>query len=418
MRIRTASAALAVALLAAGCSGKAADNDDSAGADGVKTGPGITKDKIVVGGLTDLTGPFASLGKTVTQAEQLYFDEVNAAGGICGRKIEPIVRDHGYDPQKAVSSYTELAPKVAGFPQFIGSPMVSAVKDRIDADKVLTIPLAWSTALLGSKYIQVTGTTYDVQGINAVDFLNKQNLVKKGDKIGVVYAEGDYGQNALAGVKWAAQQLGLQPVEQRVKATDTDMTAQVSALKDAGVTAITASIGPKALASLAGVARSQGIKAPIIGNQAAYAPQLLQTPAAPALLKGFYIVGSGIPLSADLPAIKKLTAAYQTKFPGQVLDGGVLAGYSSAGVFGAALKKACAAKDLSRDGIITAHRSQTAYDDGLGIVANFSTVTAPPTLADYVMQPDAKATGNLKIVRPAEASDLAKQYKIPAGSLG
>jgi len=49
MRIRTASAALAVVLLAAGCSGKTADNKDSAGDDGVKTGPGVTKDKITVG---------------------------------------------------------------------------------------------------------------------------------------------------------------------------------------------------------------------------------------------------------------------------------------------------------------------------------------------------------------------------------
>ncbi|MEO5873392.1 MAG: ABC transporter substrate-binding protein [Streptosporangiaceae bacterium] len=417
MRIRTVSAALALALLAAGCSGKSADKAEDAGADGVKTGPGITKDKITLGGLTDLTGPFASLGKTVTQAEQLYFDEVNAAGGICGRKIEVIVRDHGYDPQKAVSFYTELAPKVVGFPQFIGSPMVAAVKDRIEADKALTIPLAWSTTLLGSKYIQVTGTTYDIQGINAVEFLSKQGLVKKGDKLGVVYAEGDYGQNALTGVKWAAKELGLVAVEQRVKATDTDMSAPVTALKDAGVTAITASIGPSALASLAGLARARGIKAPIIGNQAAYAPQLLKTPAAPALLKGFYIVGSGIPLSADLPAVKKVADAYQAKFAGQVLDGGVLAGYSSAAVFGDALKKACAAKDLSREGIVTAHRSQSAYDNGLGIVADFSTVTAPPSLSDYIMQPDAQVPGNAKIVRPAETSELAKKYKVPVGTI-
>ncbi|GAA3209182.1 ABC transporter substrate-binding protein [Actinocorallia longicatena] len=409
--------AVAAALALAGCSSKG-ESKDGTGSDGVKTGPGVSADKITVGALTDLTGPFASLGKSVTQAEQLYFDQVNEAGGVCGRKIEVIVRDHGYDPQRAVAAYTELAPKVVGFPQFIGSPMVTAVKDRITADKVFTIPLAWSTALLGNKYVQVTGTTYDVQAINAFAFLSGQKLIKKGDKVGVVYAEGDYGQNALSGAKYAAQQLGVTLVEQKVKATDTDMTAQVSALKSAGVTAITASITPKAVASLAGVARAQGIKAPIIGNQAAYAPQLLETPAAPALLQGFYIVGSAVPLSSDLPAVKKLTTDYQAKFPGQLLDGGILAGFVSASIFGDALKKACEAKDLTHDGIITAHRAQNGYDIGFGLKADFTSVDVPPTLADYVMQPDKASAGGLKVVAPQTASELVKGYKVPAGTLG
>ncbi|GAB3674869.1 ABC transporter substrate-binding protein [Actinocorallia lasiicapitis] len=411
------SVAAVAALALTGCSSKG-ESAEGTGADGVKTGPGVTADKITVGALTDLTGPFASLGKSVTQSQQLYFDEVNSAGGICGRQIEVTVRDHGYDPQRAVAGYTELAPKVAGFAQFIGSPMVTAVKDRITADKVFTIPLAWSTALLGNEYVQVTGTTYDVQAINAFAFLDSQKLIKKGDKVGVVYAEGDYGQNALAGAKYAAEKLGVTLVEQKVKATDTDMTAQVTALKGTGVAAITASVSPKAVASLAGVARAQGIKAPIVGNQAAFAPQLLDTPAAPALLQGFYIVGSAVPLSADLPAVKKLTDSYKAKFPGQLLDGGVLAGYVSASIFGDALKKACEAKDLSHDGIITAHRAQKSHDIGFGLTSDFSTVQVPPTLSDYVMQPDKEATGGLKIVKPAEASELAKGYPVPAGKIG
>ncbi|MFC7731301.1 ABC transporter substrate-binding protein [Actinomadura keratinilytica] len=105
--LTVAATALALALTAAGCSGKATGGSSS---DGVKTGPGVTDDKITVAALTDLTGPYAALGKGVTQAQKLYFDQLNAAGGVCGRKVELVVRDHGYDVQKAVAAYSEVAP--------------------------------------------------------------------------------------------------------------------------------------------------------------------------------------------------------------------------------------------------------------------------------------------------------------------
>uniref|UniRef100_UPI0004C565DC ABC transporter substrate-binding protein n=1 Tax=Streptomyces sp. NRRL WC-3725 TaxID=1463933 RepID=UPI0004C565DC len=109
---------------------------------------------------------YASLGKSVTQAQQLWAKQINAKGGICDRKIELTVRDHGYDPQKAIAGYTELEPKVLGFAQFIGSPFVAAVEQRIAGkDKGLVLPQAWSANLLGSPYIRVVGATYDVETI-------------------------------------------------------------------------------------------------------------------------------------------------------------------------------------------------------------------------------------------------------------
>ncbi|KIF79778.1 ABC transporter, partial [Streptomyces sp. 150FB] len=217
-------AALALAL--AGCSGKATEKDPrSEDAGGVRTGVGVTAKTIKLGVLTDMTGVYASLGKSVTQAQQLWAKQTNAAGGICGRTIELTVRDHGYDPQKAVAAYNELAPGVLGFAQFIGSPFVAAVEPRIDGqDKGLVLPQAWSASLLGSPYVRVIGATYDVETINAVDYLLAEKRLAKGDKLGHVYFEGDYGENALEGSKYAAEQAGLTVVEQKIKPTDNDMS--------------------------------------------------------------------------------------------------------------------------------------------------------------------------------------------------
>ncbi|MCD0450436.1 ABC transporter substrate-binding protein [Actinocorallia sp. API 0066] len=405
-----------VALAATACaSDKAVDGSVAIGADGVKHGPGVTDDKITVGLITDLTGPYAPLGKSISQAGQLYYEKVNAAGGICGRTIEPIVRDMGYDVQKTVSAYTELEPRVAALPQFIGSATVAAVRDRLEAGGPLTLALAWAPSLLGADSIQMTGTTYAVDVINGVDFLVKERGLKAGDKIGHVYVEGDYGDDSLAGSKYAAGKLGMSVVEQKVKATDADMSSQVSAMEQAGVKAVILSTAPRQTASFAGVAGATGLKVPLLGSNSAFAPQLLATPAGPALLGDFHIMQASSPLSADLPVMKEIIDGYKAKFPQDGLDNGVMAGYTGAVVVGDALKKACENKDLSRAGIIAAHRSQSAWDGGFGSTMDFTDPKQPPTRETYILKADKEAVGGLKVVKEAAVSELAASYEIKVG---
>ncbi|AVZ76228.1 ABC transporter [Streptomyces lunaelactis] len=407
-------AVLAVlALTVVGCSEKAT-NGDGGGKDagGVKTGDGVTAKTITLGVLTDMTGVYASLGKSVTQAQQLWAKQTNASGGICGRTVELTIRDHGYDPQKAVAAYTELEPKVLGFAQFIGSPFVAAVKQRIDGqDKGLVLPQAWSASLLGSPYVRVVGATYDIETINAVDYLLTQKRIAKGDKIGHVYFEGDYGENALTGSKYAAGQAGLTVVEQKIKPTDNDMSAQVAALKKAGVKAVVISAGPRQAASLVGVAAAGGFNVPVIGNNSAFAPQLLATPAGPALMKDYYVAASTLPIGAPDAGPAKLAKEYAAAYPKDGLDNGVVAGYTAAGVYGEVLKKACADKDLTREGIDKALLTLSSYDSGFGITHDFSDPAVPSTRQSLIMKPDNKVPGGLKVVQPATVAKAAESYK-------
>ncbi|MEV6194622.1 ABC transporter substrate-binding protein [Streptomyces sp. NPDC051920] len=409
---RVAAGALAALLVLAGCSSKAKDGDDGEGAaGGVRTGKGISGKTISLGVLTDMSGVYATLGKSVTQAQQLYVKQTNAAGGVCGYKLALTVRDHGYDPQKAVSGYTELAPKVLGFTQFIGSPFVAAVKQRIDGqDKALVLPQAWSATLLGSPYIRPIGSTYDIETINAIDFLMKEKGLKKGDSIGHVYFEGDYGENALTGSRYMAKQAGLKVVEQKIKPTDNDMTGQVVALKKAGVKAVVISAGPRQAASLVGVAAAVKFGVPVIGNNSAFAPQLLATAAAPALEANYYVASPSLPIGADTPEAKKLVADYKAAYPKDSLDNGVVAGWTAASAFGEALKKACAAKDLTREGVDKALLTVKAFDPGFGITQDFSDPKSASSKESVILQPDKNAVGGMKVVREAAASSVAQGY--------
>ena len=65
-------------------------------------------DPIRIGYLPALTGPSSSTGVAITRGTQLAVDEINAAGGVNGRKIELITRDTQSDPTKAVNGVAEL----------------------------------------------------------------------------------------------------------------------------------------------------------------------------------------------------------------------------------------------------------------------------------------------------------------------
>jgi ABC-type branched-subunit amino acid transport system substrate-binding protein len=415
-RLTGIATAAAVALLMAGCSSKAGDQSTGDGADGVKTGPGVTDSTLRLGALTDLTGPYATLGKSIVQAQKMWADETNAKDGICGRKVEIVVKDHGYDVQKAVAAYADIAADVVALPQVIGSPVVAALLDDIERDRLLTFPQAWAASLLGKDSVQVLGTTYDVDMIAAVDFLTRTKKLGKGDTIGHVYFEGDYGTNALEGSRWAAGRAGMKVVDQKIKATDTDLSAQVSALRKAGVKAVLISAGPAQTASLTGVAASRGLRVPIVSSAPGFAPQLMKTPAAAALEGMLHVVSAAPAVSSDLPAVRRMVAAYQKKYPGSPVDSGVLSGYNAAQLLGADLKKACEGGSLAREDVVKAHRAQKNADTGLGSPQDFSDVARPASLSTYVLKPDPKAVGGLVGVEDAHRAPGVEEYLTSSGS--
>jgi ABC-type branched-subunit amino acid transport system substrate-binding protein len=418
-RSRSGAVALvAVALAASACSTKSTSTGGSSSSGGVKTGPGVTASTIKLGVLTDTSGVFASLGATVTQGNQLGIDDINKAGGICGRQLELEVQDHGYDVQKAVSLYAQEQPDIAGVLQLLGSPMTTALLDQLATDHMLAATATWASTLLKSNDIQISGATYDIEQINGLSYLFDQGKIKKGDKVGHIYIEGEYGANGLAGSKYAAEKLGFSIVPVQIKATETDLTSAIGQLKSAGVTAISLTTTPKQTASAVGVAAVAKLNVPFLGNNPTYSPLLLQTPAGPALEANLYISGSSIPLSADNPEAQKVLAAFKAKYPGKPSNAGVTYGYGVAQIYAQTLKAACDKKDLSRQGIESAFRTLTNVDTK-GIIAplDYSKPGEIPARQTYVVRPSKAnlAIDGLKIEKQLFESDIAKDYKTPTG---
>jgi ABC-type branched-subunit amino acid transport system substrate-binding protein len=407
---------LAVALaLAVGACGKADDDGGGGGGGGVKTGPGTTAKTITLGYLPDLSGVFAPNGKSMMEGAKLYWDAKNKAGGICGRQVKINLQDTGYDPQKAVAAYRQMSGDVVGLGLVLGSSITSALLPSVKQQHMFLNFAGWTSDILPSENVAIAGTTYDIEAINAVDFLVKKHGVKSGDTIGHLYFEGDYGENALKGSKYAAGKHGLKIVEQKITPADTDMTGQVAAFRRAGVKAILFSAAPPQAASLAGVAASQKLDVPIVANGPGWTPQLLTTPAAGALSANYYVVSSMAPLSVQDDGVQKFLDEYKTAHPkGTPSSNGSLYAYAGAQIADAALTKACENKDLTRQGVLDALRSLDAVDTG-GTVAgtlDYTDPAQPPSRLVYLAKVSKDAPGGLEAIgKPGTAAD-AKNYEL------
>ena len=68
----------------------------------------IAADPLVIGQTADFSGPQASPVKETTLAAKAYFDQVNRAGGVNGRRIELLSVDDGFDPKRTVANAQAL----------------------------------------------------------------------------------------------------------------------------------------------------------------------------------------------------------------------------------------------------------------------------------------------------------------------
>src|SRR3954463_5916588 len=75
------------------------------------TNEGISASEIVIGTHQDLSGPIKTWGVPVANGMKLAVEEINAAGGINGRKLRLIIEDSAYDPKKAVLASQKLVEK-------------------------------------------------------------------------------------------------------------------------------------------------------------------------------------------------------------------------------------------------------------------------------------------------------------------
>ncbi|MET3118436.1 branched-chain amino acid transport system substrate-binding protein [Undibacterium sp. GrIS 1.8] len=191
---------------------------------------GITDQKIILGQSAAFTGPAAQLGIQLHAGAKAYFDQVNAAGGVHGRKIEIIKMDDKYEADLAAANTKKLIENEDVFALFgyVGTPTSNAALPIFTQAKVpFFAPFTGAQSLrepLNRQIFNIRGSYFD-----ETEHL-VERLVRTGLKnIAVFYQNDAYGKAGLAGVERALKKMNVQMVETAtVERNSTDVSKAIA----------------------------------------------------------------------------------------------------------------------------------------------------------------------------------------------
>src|SRR5215469_1507613 len=302
---------------------------------------GVTANEVVFGMHTDLSGVAATYGVSSSNGVKMRFEEINAAGGIAGRKLKVIVEDQGYQVPKAVQACNKLInrDKVFAFVAPLGTPMNNACfKDQFAAGVPNLFPLSAARSMYEPfERLKFYGAASYVDQIRAgIDYFVKNKGVKK---VCVMYQDTDFGKEILEGAELQTKKLGIQIVEKTAhKPTDQDFTAPITKLREAKCELIAMGTIVRDTIVPYTTARKAGWNDVIfLGSAAVYD---LVVGAAPGM-DGFYGMGlTEMPYGdSAVPTVKKFVEDYKKKFNADPNIGAVY-GYVAADITVQGLKNA------------------------------------------------------------------------------
>lgn len=208
----------------------------------------VAAEKITIGMTAALTGPSSALGKEMQAGIASYFHYVNSHGGVAGREVELIVKDDGYEPERAGSNMRSL----------IEDDNVVAVIGNVGTPTaVVTVPIAqkYKTVLFGtfsggdvlrtippSRYVINYRSSYAAETAEMIKGLLQSGI--EPTEIAFFTQRDSYGDSGFRGAKTALEQYGFTDVGRLAHGRYTRNTANV---EDAVATILDCPIEPKAI---------------------------------------------------------------------------------------------------------------------------------------------------------------------------
>lgn len=330
---------------------------------------GITDSTVLLGQSAPFSGPAEQLGLQYHLGAQLVFEQVNARGGVNGRRIEVKRLDDGYEPDRcAVNTKQLIADDVFALFGYVGTPTsLAALPLATEAKVPFFAPFTGAQALrepFNRHAIHIRASYFEETAA-----MVKQLTAPGIKKIAVFHQNDAYGKAGLEGVTRALKVQNLEPlVTGTVERNSTDVSAAIDQIMAKRPEAIVQIGAYKACAAFIREARKQGFSGnfynvSFVGTQAlvdelkadakgVVVSQVMPFPYSPVTaLSGEY-----------LAAVKASKHNLSPNYSG-------IEGFVAAKVFVEGLRRA--GKNPSRDSFIQAIESLQQFDMG-GFTVDFS----------------------------------------------
>jgi branched-chain amino acid transport system substrate-binding protein len=258
------------------------------------------KEPLRVGAVLAVTGPASFLGAPEARTLEMLVQELNARGGVAGRRIELLVKDTGGDPAKAVSFTKQLMEEEQVF-AIIGpatSGETLAIKPIVEEGKTLLLSCAAAEVIVNPIASHVFKVAPKDSFAAEMIFRRMKKMGVK--RIGFLSSNTGFGKAGKDQVEKLAPAHGIEiAVSEVYDKAATDLTAEVTKLKAANVQAVLNwSIEP-AQAIVIKNARQLGVAVPIFQSHGFANIQYVR--AAGAAVEGVVFPASRIVVAEALP---------------------------------------------------------------------------------------------------------------------
>ncbi len=232
------------------------------------SGSGSSDSKVFkIGATGPLTGGAAAYGDAVKKGAQIAVDEINAAGGINGVKIEFKMEDDEHDAEKAVNAYNNL--KDWGMQMFMGAvtsaPCIAIEGEASNDNMFLITPSGTAVdCISGSNAFRLCFSD-PAQGTKSAEYIGQNKLA---DKIAIIYDSSDpYSSGICESFKSEASKQKLDVVETQAFTSDskTDFKVQLQKVKDSGAELLFLPIYYQEASLILKQADEMGLKVAIFG---------------------------------------------------------------------------------------------------------------------------------------------------------
>ncbi|HKC06456.1 MAG TPA: amino acid ABC transporter substrate-binding protein [Methylomirabilota bacterium] len=295
---------------------------------------------IKIGASMSVTGTYAKPGTYQKQGYDVCIDELNAKGGILGRKVELVIYDDQSTPATAVRLYEKLITedKVDA----VMGPYSSAVSEAVanvteKYKKVMVAPLAATTSIFkkGRKYIFMVITPAENYLDGLIDMAAKRGL----KTVAIINEDTLFPKASASGTAEAAKKRGMQVVLQEAYPKgNTDFSALLVKIKAANPDVIAAGTYFDDAVAITRQMKELNVNPKMFGlTVGGDLPEFYD------LLKqnAEYIYGSTQwDESLPYPGQKEFLSAYKAKFKGQEPSYHTAAGYAGCLIYAEAVKKA------------------------------------------------------------------------------
>jgi branched-chain amino acid transport system substrate-binding protein len=208
---------------------------------------------IKIGLVTALSGQSARAGEAITRGLSVAIDEINAKGGVLGRKLELVRRDDEATPAKGVIAARELLfkEKVAVLFGGLDTPVSLAVVPIVNQEKVVFVG-PWAA---GTPITKNGAKENYVFRVSAVDEIVNRAMLQYAQKTfnakncGMILVNNPWGESNEKGLMAALSARNMKPAGiEKFEANDVDVVPQLTRLKAAGADCLflVGNVGPSA----------------------------------------------------------------------------------------------------------------------------------------------------------------------------